>query len=725
MSKRVWISSFLFSYLRENTKLFILLFFYMKISLATLIIFICAGFYTVQGQATLQQKAIVLKRMIELNHVSPRPVNDEFSKDLFQSFIVGLDEEKIYFTEADITSLSKYKNTLDEELQGKEWKFFTMAAMLYRNRLHYVDSLIAQITQKPFDFLQKDQLPSGFDTVVVANNAELKTKWTRLLKYEVLNALSSAASLQVSKTGAVNRKEIFLKEPEFRNKVATRHRQKIKNVMADGLEEICGEKFLSSLAACFDPHTDYFDLSDKKKFQTGLNPQGYYFGFGLKDNEKNEITINNLMPGSPAWKCGQLNKDDVLIQLQWEGQSPVELYTLSAEDVDGMIRDSKENSITLTVRKANGSVISVPLHKEKVENEGQYVKSFILSGKNKIGYIYLPGFYTNWEDADGSSCAEDMAKEIIKLKKDGIEGIILDVRFNGGGSLQEAVELSGIFIDDGPLCLLKSKDGKTLTLKDVNRGTIWDGPLLLLVNGQSASASEMVAGVLQDYNRAVIVGSTTYGKGTAQQIIPVDTAHRVAYAQSSEYGFVKLTDGRIYRVTGKSVQAQGVVPDIVLPDGYNKKEWHEAYMPFYLKPDTIKGNSYFKPLPKSSYASIKKLSDTRIASSEKFQELQAWQKESIENDYSEAVSLKWDDWEKEILEEYKSRKEVKENIEEKTSAYEVQNHSADKASANKSNSFEEWNKRWFKRLSGDLYVEESFFILSDLIQASKNKSPVL
>lgn len=656
--------------------------------------------------------------MIELNHVTPRTVDDHFSNELFASFIGELDKEKIYFTQADIVSLEKYKTSLDEELQGKGWSFFNAATGIYKKRLRDVDSIISQLAQKSFDFSIADKVPTGFDTTIAKNDIELKARWSKLLKLEILDALSSVASSQVSKAGVVKKAEIFSREPEIRNKIRARHHQKIEHILSDDVDAKCGEVFLSSLSACFDPHTDFFDLSDKKNFQTQLNPEGYYFGFGLAENEKNEVAIKSLMPGSPAWKCGQLNKDDVLIKLQWEGQPPIELYTLSAEDVDEMIKVSKENRITLTVRKANGVIMPVSLQKEKVENEGQFVKSFILSGKQKIGYIYLPGFYTNWEDDGGSSCAEDMAKEIIKLKKDGIEGIILDVRFNGGGSLQEAVELSGIFIDEGPLCLLKSKNGKTVTLKDVNRGTIWDGPLLMLVNGQSASASEMVAAALQDYNRALIVGSTTYGKGTAQQIIPIDTSRNARYAQGSDYGHVKVTNGRIYRVTGHSVQAKGVEPDIILPDGYNKEEWHEAHMPFYLKPDTTKGNTYFRPLPAISYASVKQLSAARLAGNNKFQQLNDWQKEAVQDKYAQPISLKWDDLEKNIIKVYKEEKQTETSLEDSTNAFRVDNHSSDKQKGMTAISGE-WNKRWFSRLAKDLYVEESFLILSDLIQSNK------
>lgn len=683
---------------------------------------LCTGIFllssSVQSQVPLQEQAFVLKRMIELHHVSPRPVNDQFSEDLFDSFLESLDNDHLYFTQSDLESLLKYRYLLDDELSGRGWNFFNAVISIYKKRLQQADSLVSIISQKPFDFTLADNLPAGFDTQRAKNVAELKTRWSKLLKYEVLSALTPIAVQQLATSGTIRKAEVWQKEAAVRNKIKSKYSQKIQHLLAaDEFMSQCNQHYLSSLASLFDPHTAYFDMSAKKGFQTNLNTEGYYYGFGLDDNEKSEVVISSLMPGSPAWKCGQLNKDDVLLELQWEGQDPVDVSISSADEVNALIDESKITKLNITVRKANGQLASITLQKEKVENEQQFVKSFVLTGKQKIGYIYLPGFYTSWEDKSGSSCAADMAREIIKLKKEGIEGIILDVRFNGGGSLHEAVDLAGIFIDDGPLCLIKSKEGKIQTLKDMNRGTIWDGPLLMLVNGQSASASELVAAVLQDYNRAVIVGSRTHGKATAQQVLPIDTASSAPYAQNSKYGFVKITNGRLYRVTGKTAQASGVEPDIRLPDVYNREEWHEGNLPFALKADTVKKNGYYKPLMPLPLSQLQQSSSARIKANVKFRLLQDIQASLLRSEKDSTISLRWDDMEKGLISELKY-KQAKGLLKAST-AYTVNNHTADQTLLKNAVTSGELNQHWFSRLAQDAYIEESFLILSDLIQSAK------
>jgi carboxyl-terminal processing protease len=331
------------------------------------------SFCTAHSQPNLKEQAFVLKRMIELNHVSPRPVDDRFSEDFFNQFMDALDGDGLYFTQSDMDALSQFKTILDDELQGKGWHFFNTVLSLYKRRLHEADSIIHQVSQKPFDFTIADQIPAGFENQRARTGADLKSRWNKLLKYEVLSGLAPVAIQQLSKDGAIRKNEVWQKEAAVRSKMKSRYQQKIQSLLKDNeLEPKCTELYLTSLAACFDPHTAYFDMSAKKGFQTDLNTEGYYYGFGLKDNERSEVVISGLMPGSPAWKSGQLNKDDVLLELQWEGQEPVDVSISSAEEVDALIDESKLNKLSLTVRKANGQVAIVFLQKEKVENEQQF-----------------------------------------------------------------------------------------------------------------------------------------------------------------------------------------------------------------------------------------------------------------------------------------------------------------------------------------------------------------
>jgi carboxyl-terminal processing protease len=294
---------------------------------------------------------------------------------------------------------------------------------------------------------------------------------------------------------------------------------------------------------------------------------------------------------------------DRILTLQWEKQDPVDVSDATPEEISRIVASDNQSKLSITLQKSDGSTRKVILQKAKavVDDDLGRVKSFLLKGSKTIGFISLPAFYSDWESGrpDGYGCSDDVAKEIVKLKKEGLDALILDIRYNGGGSVGEAVSLAGIFIDSGPVALMQDKDKRILTLKDMNRGTIYDGPLLVMVNGLSASASEMLAGALQDYHRALIVGSPTYGKATAQIVLPLDsTASPDHIWESSKRGpYLKITINRIFRVNGTTAQEQGVRPDIVVRDLSEADPEREKNADFVIKASKIEPNRYYKSYP--------------------------------------------------------------------------------------------------------------------------------
>lgn len=501
-----------------------------------------------------RQQAITLKRVIERNHYSPKPVNDSFSARLFESFIKQLDPDN-FLTPQHLRNIEPFRYQLDDELEGKiPWKFLVLITENYRQDLNSADSLLAK---------------------------KITTQLTVDQKKEI-NAL----------------------------------RRSIKRTLnhPSGYNKYVASVFCDALANCFDPHTEYMPIEEKQQFDGELGTEGYYFGLSVDENENGDLAIDRLVPGSPAWKCGELNKGDILIKLAWEGKDTIDLMGADRYELSELLQGSNDMVMSLTIKKADGILKTIPLVKEKMRNEENVVKSMIIKGEPKIGYLYLPDFYYGERGAAGS-CAGDVAREIIKLKTQGIAGLILDVRYNGGGSLLEALDMAGIFINEGPLGIIKEKSDKPVTLKDMSRGTIYDGPLAVLVNAQSASASELLAAVLQDYNRAVIIGSTTFGKGTAQIIIPVDTLNR---SGAPEYGFVKVTTSKFYRIKGTTTQYTGVVPDIILPDLFDDLNYHEHALPEALTPDTIAANKYYKPLAPLPVSQLSVKSKIRVAANTKF-----------------------------------------------------------------------------------------------------------
>ena len=675
------------------------------------------------SQGSSQQQVKALLQVVKEKHYSPRTVDDNFSEFLFARVFERLDPDKIFFTVSDLSDLASYKTTLDEELNGKSWTFLNRMIPLYRKRLMQADTAIADITSKPFDFSLNEFLSVAIDKSWPATEKEKRNKWYQILKYETLEGLVDIASIQLNQTKAVDKKAVLDREMQVRLMIKARHLRHIKSILqtAEGFENYIQAVYLDAIATIFDPHTNFFPETEKQNFESSLNKDGYYFGFILDNNEKGEPSIMHLEPGGPAWKTGELNKGDVFLQMKWEGKDPIDLIGAEAREVSSLLDASNNDLLELTVKKTNGEIKKVQLRKEKMRGgDEDIVKSFLLDGAKKIGYISLPGFYTKWENEGGSSCANDVAKEIVKLKKENINGLILDLRFNGGGSLGEALDLAGIFIEEGPLCMIKGKDGKIITGKDPNRGTIYDGPLLVVVNGQSASASELVAASLQDYNRAIVAGTATFGKATAQQIFPLQSGTSVI---TNEKGYAKVTMQKIYRVSGRAAQRNGVIPDVLIPDIFEGLTYREKDEPHSLADDTVKRNAYYKPLGQLPVSMIGAKSAERISGDKKFQQIISLQKMILqESQHTQPVSLKWDEVEKELKKEFAEGFPQVNAVDAKVTAYKAGNHSYDKNRLSSDELFSLINKHWIKRLENDIYVEEAYRILADYITMITTKN---
>ncbi|MGZ8538464.1 MAG: carboxy terminal-processing peptidase, partial [Flavisolibacter sp.] len=623
---------------------------------------------------------------------------------LFDLFIEAADPDCIYFTMPDIKTLEKHRLNLDDEINTGNLVFLQEVMQLYKSRIKYVENLVGNISAKPMDFNLAEFYEPGRDTVREANEKLLNEKWYLRFKADVLKSLMGIAANQFASNKTINKTEVLVKESETREKIRNKYLNILKNESGIEMEKELTTMYLNCFLYCMDPHSSFMDGSEKDNFQSHLNTEGYFFGFSIANTSKGEVAITRLAPGGPAWMSGMINKDDIVLRLKWASKEAIDLVGLEADEVTALLDFSNTEKMELTVRKKTGEVQTVVLQKKKLDNDENIVKSFMLNGEKKIGYIMLPAFYTQWEESSGSSCANDVAKEIIKLKKDSISGLILDLRFNGGGSLQEAVEMAGIFIDEGGICQIIRKDGKTVILKDMNRGVIYTGPLIVLVNDYSASASELLAGSLQDYNRALIVGSRTYGKATGQEIKPLSGAAP---------GFVKLTNLKLYRVTGKSSQMQGVEPDISLPALYQNFGEHEWDNVFAIKPDTINPYKYFKPLKEINKTGLQSLSTSRVANS-KFKELENYMTKLAVDMKKEKISMKWSSIEKEIKEGKNLSGEK--HVTTGTSVFTASNNKIDLKFINSDEIAKEINKRWLERIGQDPYIEESFSIMLDLIK---------
>ncbi len=544
--------------------------------------------------------ALMITKMAEKYHVKPRLLNDEFSNDVYTTLIKKLDNEKLFFTQDDIKQFEVYRFKIDEEIATQKTNFLQLLITIYNLRLQQLDTMAENILKLPFNFNIPEKYTVQEDTSYPVNISTQRLKVYKKFKYSIALNISellfdvkekSRQKHIIDSVQIINRKKTLV---QFKRNI----QKEIQSV--GGITQIICNQYCKTIASCYDPHSEYMTLSDRENFESHLGKKKMIFGFNLDDDDDGNVTINKLAPGSSAFKSGMINKGDKIISIQWEGSQPIDLSNASADEIEEILDANNHTKVILTFLKADGTKRQVELAKEQQTdtNNDNKVKSYLLKGQKTVGYISLPSFYNDWEDKNSiNGCSNDVAKEILKLKKENIDGLILDVRYNGGGSVMEAVDLAGIFIDAGPIAQLKLKEPKPITLKDGNRGTIYDGPLTLLVNGFSASASEILAGVFQDYHRALIVGSNTYGKATGQIILPLDTTIILKEYINKEQAetSLKLTISQIYQVSGTTAQFKGVTPDIILPDATDAYENKEKNEPFAIKANNLEANKYYLP----------------------------------------------------------------------------------------------------------------------------------
>ena len=662
------------------------------------------------------RQVFTLTRFLELNHYSPRIVDDKLSSEVFYEVLNRLDPDKMLFLKEDISSLSLYRDQLDEDMNGKPTKFSTILIGIYRNRVAKADSLVQSIMRKPFDFNIDESILLSRDSLdYAADEKQLASNWTKWLKYRTLVTLFGLRDQAASKAGGKTSADL---ESEARKRVLLKETTALRRISQneDGFENYVGTVYCNAIATRFDPHSEYMPLKAKQEFEEELNGVELSVGIRLDENEKGEIVISQLVPGGPAWKGGELHRGDVLLQIALEGKAAIDLSGMDIDDANKVLEGTNDTRMNLTVRQVNGVTKTVRLMKEEVKDDENFVKSFVLKGDRKIGYISLPGFYSREESELGSSCANDVAKEVVKLKRENVEGLILDLRFNGGGSLKEALDMAGIFINEGPLVMVRDRTGKRAVIKDMNRGSIYDGPLILMVNSMSASASELLASVLQDYQRALVVGSKTYGKGTAQVILPVDTSSSpsVANQKEPEFGFIKVTVRKFYRVNGGTVQFSGVKPDIPLPDIYDVFKVRESDNRTALLPDTTEKIHYpiLAPLPT---AILNEQAQKRVNESGDFKrlvQLRDWLRKDLS---SRRFSLRMDGFEKQYQERSSHYAQTDIRLTAAGKDYATNNNGFDKERLQASAERTAVNVVWLKNLNEDVYLDEAFHVLSDML----------
>jgi carboxyl-terminal processing protease len=528
-------------------------------------------------------------------HYSPQQINDEFSKDIFTKYIATVDAEKNMFLQADLQALKKYELKIDEELLGGKVEFVPALSEIYKKRVQEAELLTKEILAKPFEFQTDESIIRDSEKLDYPKNLEeKKDRWRKRLKYMTLERYADMVENQEKNKGKEGFKPQSNAEMEASArdgvaKVVTRMFERLKLKYNDD-ERF--NQFVNVITNKMDPHTTFFPPRDKRYFDEQMS--GRFFGIGASLTlQEGNIKIASVITGSPAWKTNEITVGDVVLKVAQGANEPVDLTGFDVEDAVKIIRGNKGTEVRLTLRKADGSVKIVPIIRDEIVQDESFARSAVVgNGKSKIGYIMLPEFYADFDNPRGARSAVDVAKEVIKLKEQKVDGIIIDLRNNGGGSLYDVVQMAGLFIEDGPIVQVKDRDGKPSVLRDRDKSVLYDGPLAVMVNEFSASASEIFAAAIQDYKRGVVIGSTsTYGKGTVQRNIGLDKETGM-FSSNSELGTIKLTLQKFYRINGGSTQLKGVSSDIVVPDVLEKSKLREKDDPTALGWDEIAKADY-------------------------------------------------------------------------------------------------------------------------------------
>jgi len=659
----------------------------------------------------------VLNYMLTRGHFVEKQLDDNFSEQVFESFIDGLDPSKRYFTQEDIQLFSKYKYRIDNQLKESDLTFYNTVYGMFLEKIKSAKDFYGEILKESFNYKKQETINVDYDVVPFAKDQnELFDYWRKQLKLQTIDKIQELESLEEDK---VKKDEKYTKR-SFREieKEARAEVLKSMDELYIRIEELehsdWFSTFLNSVVGAFDPHTTYMSPRIKDRFDQDMS--GKLEGIGARLVKKGIYTeIVELVSGGPAWKQGDLEEGDIILKVTQDGPEaePLDIVGMRLDDAIKFIKGPKGTTVHLTVKKKiDGSTKVISIVRDLVQLEETFVKSSVVekNGK-KYGVIDLPKFYISFDDKNFRDSAKDMAKEIERLKKDNVDGLLIDLRNNGGGSLKTAIEIAGLFISEGPVVQVKYRGEKPVVKNDEDSKIQWDGSLVVLVNELSASASEIFAAAMQDYNRAVIIGGNqTYGKGTVQNVLPINQFYP---NYSKDLGFLKMTIQKFYRINGGSTQMEGVYSDIAIPSRYSYMKFGERDMDGALKWDMVPQAKYAQVNSYSNFSDVVNTSKERIAGDPKFK---------LVNEYAQWLKKEQDDSTYNLnYKDYVSDLEKREKYAERfNSVFEYDSKLSflspeyEKELVASNTDLREKRKVWHKNLSKDMYIAEALNVLSEL-----------
>lgn len=664
----------------------------------------------------------VLKNILTRGHFVTKNLNDDFSELVYDSFINSLDPSKRYFTQEDLKEFSKYKYQIDNQLLQDDISFYQLVYNRFLYKTKNAKSYYTDLLANPFKFNKNEIIDLDYTKVPFAkNNNELIDYWRKQLKLQTLGRIQNQIDLQEEKlkndknyaiasfeTLEVSaRKEVLENMDELYMRI-----QRLEN-------DDWFSTFLNSVVGAFDPHTTYMDPTKKENFDQTMS--GKVEGIGARLMEKGIYThVSDLVAGGPASKQGELEPGDIILKVAQGDEKPLDIVGMRLSDAIKFIKGKKGTEVRLTVeKKLDGSTKVISIIRDVVQLDETFVKSSIVKkdGK-KYAIIDLPSFYIDFKDNNFRDSAKDMEKEIERLKSEGVVGLIVDLRNNGGGSLKTAIEISGLFIDQGPIVQVKYRGENPIIKSDIDPQIQWEGSVVVLVNEFSASASEIFAAAMQDYKRAVILGGNqTYGKGTVQNILPINQFYP---NYEDDLGYLKMTIQKFYRVNGGSTQKEGVYSDIAMPSRYSYMKFGERDLDGALEWDKVPQAKYSQTNSYANFNDVIYKSKERIAADTNFKLVNEYAKWLKKNQDETSYSLNYKKFLKDSevrekeAEKFKSVFDYKSNLTFISPQYEQSIFKNNK-------DLEDKRVAWHKNLSKDMYVSEALNVLSELKLRDQSK----
>ena len=655
--------------------------------------------------------------VLDQAHYLDKEINDEFSEKVFDTFLENLDPYKRYFYASDIKEFSKYKYLIDDAFKNPNLEFFELVYETYNRRMLESEKIFTEILSKPFDFTKDEVCECDFEALdYVKTKSELQDRWRKLLKIYVIENYHNEIEDDLRKSK--EDPDFILRKPGL---IEKKTRESLNETMQQNYNFISKEMqrsdwfsvYINSFVSQYDPNTSYLDPESKDRFDVDMS--GNYAGIGARLQKKiDKVEITEVISGGPAWRDNILEKGDAILKVRQDNEDePVGILNMRLSEAVKLIKGKKGTKVHLTIKKVDGSVTEVTVKRDIVLLEETYIKSSIVEkDNNTYGLINIPKFYIDFDNRSNRDAAKDLRIEIERLKEQGIQGIVIDLRNNGGGALKTVVDMAGMFIKNGPVVQVKYFDKEKQILSDRDRSILWTGPLVILVNEGSASASEILAAAMQDYKRAIIIGGNqTWGKGTVQNIFPLN--RMIRGNTNGDLGALRYTTQKYYRINGGSVQLEGVKSDINIPYRYKYLEFGEKDSENPLKWDEIDKVEFDKWNSNFNFEEAITNSNNRMANNEYLKlvdENAKWIKSVQDN---KLINLNYDKFKLELdensskTEKFKALNDYSTNYSFKSLPYELDLIKNDSVLGFK-------RERWHKSLNKDFYIDEALNVLSDL-----------